>query len=101
MEPIVKNDVMLAPDNRGSLPVKEQERQNLVREMENVGIDEAYIAKNLKHIMENAECSTPKGQIVEDYATKLGAIKVWHKMKSSVPDVQVNIANIFPTDSRP
>lgn len=101
MAEFIKNDVSLIPppgSQQAPIAVKEQERLSLVAEMEKVGITEEFIAKNLMHIMKNAEASTPKGEIIEDYATKLAAIKVWHKMKSSVPDVQVNIANIFPSD---
>lgn len=88
-------------DNQGASPTiaKERERQSLIAEFEKVGIDEAFVAGQLRHIIDNAECSTPKGDIIEDYSTKLMAIKAWHKMKSSTPDVQVNIANVFPGNS--
>jgi len=99
---MIKNDISLIPasDSKSApIAVKERERLSLIAELEAVGITEAFIAKNLLHIMSNAEASTPKGEIIEDYATKLAAIKVWHKMKASVPDVQVNIANIFPSNA--
>lgn len=88
-------------DHAGQAPAvaKERERQSLITEFEKVGIDERFIAQQLRHVIDNAECSTPKGEIIEDYATKLSAIKAWHKMRSATPDVQVNIANVFPGNS--
>jgi hypothetical protein len=73
-----------------------QERRDLVAAMEKEGIDEGFVAKTLAHIINRAECSTPKGDLVEDFATKLAGLKLWHKMKSGQPDVQVNVANFFP-----
>lgn len=78
--------------------LKEQEQQDaLVLAMEELWMDETYIAKNLKHVIDNAVTETKKGDIIEDFATKLSAIKTWHKFKKDTPDVQIQIANIFQT----
>ncbi len=81
-----------------SQSLQEQERKDaLVLAMEEVGIDEHLIAKTLKDIINNAVTETRKGTIVDDYATKLSALKAWHKFQSDKPDVQIQIANIFQT----
>jgi hypothetical protein len=73
-----------------------RERKDLVKAMEREGIDEAFVAKTLAHVIKDAMCSTPTGDMVEDFGTKLAGLKLWHKMKSGQPDVQVNVAQFFP-----
>lgn len=87
---------LVTTSNNKSL--KEQEQQDaLVLAMENIWIDEEYIAKNLKSIIDNAVTETKKWDIIEDFATKLSALKTRHKFRKDTPDVQIQIANIFQT----
>ena len=91
MEILPKADARVAkPEDRAA--------QSMRDALDAEGLDEKCMAKTLKHIIANAECATPKGQIIEDYASKLAAIKVWQKLRSSQPDFQVNVLNMFQKD---
>ena len=80
------------------LQVSEENDKDLVQAFEDVGIDNHYIAHWLKHILDNTETANPKtGDMMEDYATKLQAIKTWQKIVSWKPDISIQIANVFPT----
>ena len=66
--------------------------------MEEVGIDEHYIAENLKDIIDNAVTANPKTwDLIVDYSTRLQWVKAWHKMVSGKPDISIQIANVFNT----
>lgn len=76
----------------------EQEQKNaLVLAMEDVNLNEGYAARLLKHIMENAVTETKKWDIIEDFSTKLSALKTWRQWTKDTPDVQIQIANVFQT----
>ena len=73
-------------------------KDSIVIAMENVGIDDDYIAENLKDIIDNAITANPRtGDIMVDYWTRLQWIKAWHKIASGKPDISIQIANVFPT----
>lgn len=71
----------------------------LIQAFEDEWINETLIASILSNILLNAEKAHPKWWTIEDFETKLSAVKTWHKIKTNQPDMQVNIANIFPTNS--
>lgn len=56
-----------------------------------VGLDEAMIANNLKEIMMTAVTATPKGVIIDDYWTRLEAMKLRHKFKKKWPDTVIGV----------
>ena len=81
-----------------NLPAQ-QEQNNIIAEFEKKGITDEYIANKLFDIMENATRPNPKtGELVEDYETKLGAVKVYLKEKSNRPDVLIQSVNVFNSD---
>ena len=90
-------EIMPKADSRVVKP-EDKAVQGMRDALDAEGLDERCMAKTLKHIISNAECATPKGQIIEDYASKLAAIKVWQKLRSSQPDFQVNVLNMFQKD---
>lgn len=57
--------------------------------LEEVGLDEKMIANNLKEIMMTAVTATPKGVIIDDYWTRLEAMKLRHKFKKKGPDTVI------------
>lgn len=86
-------------DTKTSIVVPDGPKKDAVTvAMENVGIDEDYIAENLRDIIDNAVTANPKtGDLLVDYGTRLQWIKAWHKMVSWKPDISIQIANVFPT----
>lgn len=86
-------------DTKTSIIVPDGPKKDAVTvAMENVGIDEDYIAENLRDIIDNAVTANPKtGDLLVDYGTRLQWIKAWHKMVSWKPDISIQIANVFPT----
>lgn len=73
-------------------------KEAIVVAMENAGINESYIAENLKDIIDNAITANPRTwDIMVDYATRLQWVKAWHKIASWKPDISIQIANVFPT----
>ncbi len=76
---------------------KESERKALSRVIDEAGMTDPEVVVILKDIMLNAYTANPKtGDYYPDFSTRLQAIRAWHKFKSGNPDVQVQIANIFP-----
>lgn len=83
--------------NEKSLMTKDEERKVLSRVMEDAGLTDEAITAVLKDIIYNAVAPNPKtGEYYEDFSTRLSAIKTWQKFKSGNPDVQIQIANVFP-----
>lgn len=72
-----------------------EEKAPLSVVLDEKGLTDEYLATQLKYIVENAVTATNKGDIIEDFSTKLRAIAQVHKMKTNQPDVQIQIANIF------
>ena len=56
---------------------------------------EWMIASTLWRIMKEAMTITPDGQPIEDFKSKLWAIKVWMKMMNDWPDTVIAIQNVF------
>ena len=75
-----------------------EDKPSLVATLEEHGLTDEYMAKQLKYIADNAVTATNKGDLIEDFSTKLRALAQIHKMKSNQPDVQIQIANIFGTN---
>lgn len=67
----------------------------LIQTLREQGLDEDMIAKGLLDIIHNAETQNAKWERIDDYATKLQAIKTLHRMLTNRPENQINIANIF------
>lgn len=86
-------------DTKTSIVVPDGPKKDAVTiAMEEIGIDEHYIAENLKDIIDNAVTANPKtGDLLVDYSTRLQWVKAWHKMVSGKPDISIQIANVFPT----
>lgn len=73
-------------------------KDSIVVAMEEVGINDSYIAETMKDIMDNAIMANPKtGDLLVDYGVRLQAVKAWHKITSWKPDISIQIANVFPT----
>lgn len=91
---------LVTEDVRSDIQVRELDNQkNLVFHLDRIGLDEERIAKELLNIIENAMASDPKWNLIEDFGTKLLAIKTWHQMRKSSPDISINIANVFPSNN--
>lgn len=76
----------------------EPKKDPIVIAMEKHGINEDFMAGNLKNIMDNAQTANPKTwELMEDYSVKLQWVKLWHKITSWRPDISIQIANVFPT----
>ena len=83
--------------NDDNLVTKEQERRALSRVIEDSGMTDEAVIDVLKEIMYDAITANPKtGEYFPDYSTRLQAVKTWQKFKSGNPDVQIQIANVFP-----
>lgn len=67
----------------------------LIKTLREQWLDEDMIAKSLLDIIQNAETQNAKWERIDDYATKLQAIKTLHRMLTNRPENQINIANIF------
>ena len=78
-----------------STPEDKTEKNKLIQVFEEHGITDDYLVSYLKHIIEDAEIVTPKGEHYEDCNTKLQAIKEILKIKRNTPDFQINIQQIF------
>lgn len=87
------NEIIPAQRN---LPVASNEDSFAVA-LRDHGINEEYLASNLKYIAENAVTETKKWDIMEDFPTKLSALKEMRKILKDQPDNLIQIANVFNT----
>ena len=78
-----------------SVPEDKTEKNKLIQVFEEHWITDNYLVSVLKHIIEDAEIVTPKGEHYEDCNTKLQAVKEILKIKRNTPDFQINIQQIF------
>lgn len=92
----METELVLA-QNESALVTKEAERKALSKTIDEAGLTDDVVVDVLKEIMEDAITANPKtGEYFPDYSTRLQAVKTWHKFKSGSPDVQIQIANVFP-----
>lgn len=88
------NTELIIPTDK-SIDLQHEHEDALVVAMRDIWINEEYLAKNLKNIIDNAVTETKKWDIIEDFVTKLSAVKAARKFMKDTPDVQIQIANIF------
>jgi len=82
---------------RKPLSLQEDQRDKMLVALDEQWLDEEFMAKTVKYIIEHAVTATHKWDIIEDFVTKTSALKLLHKMRSSAPDVAIQINNVFPT----
>lgn len=87
----------LITHNSTSMTQQENINTSLVREMEDIWMNDKYIVTVLKHIMDNAITETKKWDIIEDFNAKLSAINTRYKLQKNSPQINVQIANVFQT----
>lgn len=80
-----------------SIAQHEEQRDAMLVALDEYWLDEQYMAKTIKYIIDHAVTATHKWDIIEDFVTKTSALKLLHKMRSSAPDVAIQINNVFPT----
>lgn len=77
-----------------------EERASIIQAMDEHWLSDKFVVWILKDVMLNSVTANPKtGEYYTDYGTIHQAIKTWHKMKTGAPDMQIQIANIFPTNA--
>lgn len=70
---MIMTQELTTKDTKTSIVVPDGPKKDAVTvAMENVGIDEDYIAENLRDIIDNAVTANPKtGDLLVDYGTRL------------------------------
>lgn len=90
--------IIIPPDPFIPLVKKPEEKdisEVLIQTLRESWLNEETIASSLKDIIMNAETQNAKWDRIDDYQTKLSAVKTLHRMLTNRPENQINIANIF------
>lgn len=87
---IITNDVKELSDK-----VEDNYESKLNKALDKAWATETFVATWLVDIADNAYTMTPKWEPYPDYNSRLQALKEIRKIRTNMPDTQINIQNVF------
>lgn len=84
---------IIPADNQLPELLKMSNAHDIIKALNEAGVDGKLIAETLKDLILTAYTSTPKGELIPDNDAKLKAIELIMKMMKKWPDVAIQINN--------